>query len=561
MRIALALAAPLGLAAGCACEEGTPGTQGDGGGGDGGDGGGSWGCETPCEEGTICCNPTGECEQDPYVKPGEGCADPSACANGDTLDCQPGYCLGFIEIGADVWDEDACEVVPQPCECVEAPPLFPGLIGRHSEVAAAGGVLFVSAYEEQFGDLVLGTATQEDLATIDWEPVDGVPAVDPTNAPSSWRGGVSSPGDDVGFYTSVAVGSDSLPRVAYHDASNGVLKFVQGGEKFGFVSHVVDSTEFATVGLYASLALGPGDVPVVAYMAHDVDVAGVSHAQARVASAATATPTSSADWTVTTLEDVAIPCTGLCAGTQVCVAASWTCETELDADADCAGACVAGEGCVDLGAGPVCAPTLPEPSYTDVPWGVGLWSSLALFGDGRPAVAYHLRVPESGELHAAIFDGAAWGAPLVLDAGDDRDVGQSASLALDAGGVMHLAYVEALYDDLVYMQWSGGVLAREIVDTGDRGGGDLRVVGADSTIAIGGDGLPRIVYQDQTASDLLLATRTAPGAWTLADLAVGDPGFGFYADLALDGAALYASTFVILPLEDPPGDLQLMTVP
>lgn len=546
----------LGLG-GCACEDSLGGTSDDGGTLDKG-----IECQPTCGASEVCCGITGECEPDPTAGLAEGCADPRACSNVETLSCDPGYCPGFKSAGDDRWDESSCEISPGPCVCVEAPPLAPGLLGRHSDLAVSQGVAFVASYEEQFGDLVVGTASLADLADISWTVADGLPAstVQPTHAPSSWRGGVSAPGDDVGYFTSLQVGSDGQPRVSYYDLSHGELKFAHLAD--GSVSsHVIDSTDGARVGLYSSLALAADNVPIVAYMAYGVRESNRVYAEARVARARVAEPASAEDWSVDVVEDIAIPCAGLCDGAEVCLAGSWQCASEVDG---CVGECLPGYVCVDGGGGPSCGETLSDPTVTDLPNGVGLWSSLALHPDGRPAVVYYSRLPESGALHGASFDGQMWEAPRVIDAGADRDVGQSASLVIDSSSAFHVSYVDAAADDLIYLAWNGTPITREVVDNGDRGEGDVHVVGADSSLVLDVDGQPIIVYQDQTMSDLLLASREGSGSWEIVIVAGGEPGYGFYADLAQaegDETGLFASTFYYEPTADPPGGLALFALP
>ncbi len=573
LRAIVALSAAWAFGSGCACDD-TPTKRNSEGEAE------SEGEADPClAEGSdggvcgperLCCAATGDCFDDPHPAAGQTCANPSSCSNAEDVEgCAPGYCLGFADPDADAWDEDRCEVSPVPCACVEAPPLVAGLMGRHSSLAMAGGVAHVAAYEDEFGDLVIGVS--EDLDQIAWSIVDGVPDVSPTNGPSGWRGGISARGDDVGNYTSIAIGSDGAVRISYTDSDNGTLKLARaskaadpdGGDGTGWAIHVVDAVPGAAVGWHSALLLGEGDVPVVGYEVHGIeDDGGVWHSQARVATALSATPLSAKDWTVEVLEDVVIACTGLCGSDEVCRVDGWICAEEL-AEEECGSACAGDEVCADVGGAPACTAVVPDPTSDDVLDGVGLFMALALHTDGRPATAYYHHLPESGEVHERHYDGAAWVGSIV-DAGDTVDVGEGLSMTIDASDVLHLAYVDA-YDAhaLVYTQWSesGGVLAREIADDGVRGEGDVHPVGADSTIAIGDDGNVRVVYQDQQSSDLVLATRTDVDTWEVSALAEGALGYGFYSDFGSDETGLYVSTFYYDALSEPPGGVKLFVVP
>src|SRR6185295_18325011 len=86
--------------------------------------------------------------------------------------------------------------------------------------------------------------------------VDGVPdkpAVDPKAFDKDgFRGGQTEPGDDVGLWTSIAIGPDSNPAVAYYDRTNKALKFAQFDGK-AWSSHTVESKSHADIGRYAKL--------------------------------------------------------------------------------------------------------------------------------------------------------------------------------------------------------------------------------------------------------------------------------------------------------------------
>ena len=70
----------------------------------------------------------------------------------------------------------------------------------------------------------------------------------------------------VGMYTSIAIGADGMPAIAYYDSTNGALKFARCADKDcagGNAITTVDST--GTVGKFASLAIGADGLPVMSY--------------------------------------------------------------------------------------------------------------------------------------------------------------------------------------------------------------------------------------------------------------------------------------------------------
>ncbi|MBI5488242.1 MAG: hypothetical protein HY905_12990, partial [Deltaproteobacteria bacterium] len=201
--LAAAALLAVGLAGGCDCGSGN--------------GGDEAGTEVP-----AACT-------DESCAPGGCCASSGACVDLPAEEgfCEPGYgCLDADGNFTPTWDPESC-TWSDAC-CAELPPLSVGFVGQYSEVAVTpGGTIYVSAYSaglgerSEYGDLVVGT-WDATAGEMDWEHVDGVPATgDVTGSPSGWRGGISTPGDDVGKYTTIAVGADGEPRVAYYDVTHG----------------------------------------------------------------------------------------------------------------------------------------------------------------------------------------------------------------------------------------------------------------------------------------------------------------------------------------------------
>jgi hypothetical protein len=77
---------------------------------------------------------------------------------------------------------------------------------------------------------------------------------------------VDAPGNDVGLYTSIAIGNDGFPIVSYYDQTATALKVAHCGNASctaGNTVTVVDDT--GNVGQYTSIAITPGGFPVIAY--------------------------------------------------------------------------------------------------------------------------------------------------------------------------------------------------------------------------------------------------------------------------------------------------------
>jgi len=402
------------------------------------------------------------------------------------------------------------------CVCIEDVPW--GRIGPFSDVAVdSTGAAWVSAYAESHGDLVVASASQAGrIPNESWEFVDGVPDGPVAIPQSDIRGGILEAGPDVGMYTSIAVAPGDVPMVTYFDRDTGSLKFAA---KYGgtWQIHVIDDgtgpaidPELGgeTAGLYTALTLRTDDGrPGVAYMALVSQGGGVVTAEVRFAAAQSATPSSASDWLFWTVDSSVLP--------------------------------------------PV-DPDTADP--TPLPGGTGLFVEATRAADQAPVLVYYDRA--NGDLKMARFDatGGTFLAPQVLDGASD-DVGWYPSVAIAEDATIHVSYESASHDDLMYVNTADN--APTLIDDGYRIVGttedglpkpEFHFVGDDSNIIIGANG-PVIVYQDATTHELLLAQRDAAGVWQRRVIA-GDEaefagGYGFFASAVRNADEAVISTWVI----------------
>ena len=299
---------------------------------------------------------------------------------------------------------------------------------------------------------------------------------------------------DVGQYTAITIGGDGLPVIAYDDVTNGRLKVAAcndpactGGDE---TISVVDAS--GTVGQFTSISIGPDSTPVIAYY-------DFSNGDLKVAKCNDPICIGS-DETISTVDsggDVG-QYTSVTIGTNGFPVVSYYDTTNADLkvatcnDAACTGgnetvSTVDSNGSIgrytSIAIGPAGFPVV---SYYDLGHGalkvaacndasclgsdetistvdsngfVGQYSSIAIGANGNPLVAY-VDVANSRLRLAACNDAACSGADetiTVLDA--NGAVGRFASLAIGSDANPVVAYVDATNGDLkttkvVHSSWT-----------------------------------------------------------------------------------------------------------
>jgi|GEM_PF-1172585 len=427
-----------------------------------------------------------------------------------------------LKLACDTGELPSC--VENMCQCIAG--LQQGDVGRFASMTLIGPDAYVAAYNNTYGDLMIGHVLPPGVIS-DWEFIDGVPDEAPSRPGDPTRGGVETPGEDVGRYTSIGVNVRGEPVVSYYDNTNKRLKFASFSV-IRWASHAVD--EGSTIegskndtGRWSSMNIGPDGKPAIAYYAvqKSATTSGNPEGQLRVAQAKTALPRSSADWIITIVDRVELPAVN----------------TDMAAT----------------------TPLLPE--------GTGLMASLARQTDGSLGVVYYDRT--RGNLRYATNVGGIWGAPVTLDGeamdgSDTGDVGQYPSLVYDATNVGHISYVDATHDNLLYVNTKTNT--PEVADDGYRPKDEQTLDGIDSPVYhLVGDsssiqiasGQVLIAYQDSTTVQLRLAARAMDGKWTLNSIAGHAKGaqfggsYGFYADLKLAGVRGVVSSYAINQSVDP----------
>ena len=428
--------------------------------------------------------------------------------------------------------------------CMPKPAIDPGVLAQHLDmVVDDSGTVSLSGYSpgapgRELGDLVFGTWNG---TSVDWEIVDGAPTTPITNDPDGWRGGVSAPGDDVGRWTSLADQGGTF-LITYYDATHRALKLAAGGPG-AWTTHTIDDA--GDSGRYSSLVVTAAGVPVVSYtkIAESTTTPGSLVGSVMVATANLANPSGPTDWTITEVASGPMACRPeFCATGTTCIEAG-ACVTPTS---DCAAACASGEVCFNTS----CQVALPSGYVEDLPPAYGLYTSLAETPSGL-ALVYYDR--STGNILGASFNGSAWTAPFEIDgyAVADPfvgDCGQGANLVVDAGGTWHVAYIDGAEETLRYaqVQSDGTVLLREVVDDGSTDGtarhtDGRHIVGDDASLAVTAGGAVRVVYQDATSQDAMVAVRPGGGgAWAIQPLDT-DASTGYWLEQQLLGDLSYVA--------------------
>lgn len=505
-------------------------------------------CQGTCGPGKGCVATIDRCQD--YAMPTD--RPMAACP----MTCAPGFIATFNN-PRNIWD--SCSLPDVACVCAELPALRSNDLGRFSAIAAhPANAIYVSAYDGQFGDLVVVKygLDGKKLAT---EYVDGVPSAAVKYGPSGARGGVVEPGPDVGRYTDIAV-SQGRVYVSYYDSSGGNLKVAIRDTAGVWSKHQVDGAQ-ADLGLYSSIAIDGNGVPGISYFQRGGDstfnvmdcpaprpTGPTKYVTAlKFARASGPTPTSEANWAISTLACLSRPpplcdaCNGICAdpGTGPgCFTAGSACTATCDAS---------NESCVSVNGADVCAKNFTPPDLQQVLPGVGLFSSLAFKGTDA-VIAYMQRTvptmgPADGDLFAlSVSSTGTVSAPVLIDG--SGDTGYFPDVKIEAQtmsvGIGYHDFSSKAFKFYFARQLQAGV-SPEIIDRGvdPARPGNQGWVGTDSAIVFGPSGVVWALYQDATRGDLKLAKRTA--TWSVEASPRTEGAVGFFADAVFSDGTLFTS--------------------
>jgi hypothetical protein len=293
-------------------------------------------------------------------------------------------------------------------------------------------------------------------------------------------------GGTVGEYTSVAIGTDGLPVISYHDGTNGDLKVLHCGTEScaggGNVATTVDVSGANDVGEHTSIAIGADGLPIVAYRdATNMDLKVLHCGNVACTAGNVSTPIDTGPASVGTDTSIAV-------GTDGLPVVSYY-------DGDDADLLV-------LHCGDALCSSGNQVTTVDGSGAVGDFSSLAIGTDGFPVVSYRDGTTGLKVAHCA---DVACSAGSVVNRVDETAVpiGYDTSIAIDAEGFPVVSYWDNPSNDLKLARCTDVACTEGSNDTAplDTAG----AVGRHTSLALGVDGLPVVTYYDETNGDLKLA--------------------------------------------------------
>jgi predicted regulator of Ras-like GTPase activity (Roadblock/LC7/MglB family) len=341
-----------------------------------------------------------------------------------------------------------------------------GLVGQYASIAIGADALPVIAYYDAInGDLKVakcantactGTST---LSTVDSAEV-------------------------VGIYTSIAIGADGLPVIAYYDGGIGHLKVAKctNAACTTGTSTLTTVDSGVNVGLYPSIAIGADALPVVAYQDGgngDLKVAKCTNAACTASTLSTVDSAGNAGQ----FASVAIGADGL-------PVIAYNDGSNFDLKV---------AKCVDA----ACTTGTSTLSTVDADGVVGFHNSIAIGADGLPVIAYFHNA--NGDLKVAKCSNAACtaGTSALSTVDSVGIVGIFISIAIGADGLPVISYYDVTNLDLKVAKCANAACTAgtSTLSTVDSAG----EVGLHTSIAIGADGLPVIAYHGGVSGNLKVA--------------------------------------------------------
>ena len=236
--------------------------------------------------------------------------------------------------------------------------------------------------------------------------------------------------DDVGGYTSIAIGSNGYPVISYYDYTNSALKVAActtAGCTVTPTISTIDSVD--VVGSESSIAIGDNGYPVISYSDSTNDALKVA---ACTNADCTGTPT------ITTVDSDGIvgQFTSIAIGDNGYPVISYEDTSSWPNIYLKVAACTTTD----------CTGT-PTITTVDSIGGAGRYSSIAIGDNGYPVISYYDVTNEALKV-AACTTTDCTGTPSIMTVDSDGNVGQYTSIAIDDNGTPIISYLDSANNDL-----------------------------------------------------------------------------------------------------------------
>jgi len=297
--------------------------------------------------------------------------------------------------------------------------------------------------------------------------------------------------DTVGGFTSITIGTDGFPIISYYDDTLNGLKAVHclnvsciGGVGVGFETPTTLDTG-GNDGWYTSITIGTDGFPVISY--YDITNANLKVAHCENASCSSGSPTIT---TVDSSVDVGLY-TSIAIGTDGLPVISYR---------DVGNQNLKVAHCENAS----CNSGSPTITTVDSGTNVGLFTSITIGTDDLPVISY-----SGGSLNVAHCENASCssGSPTITIVDSAVAVGLFTSITIGTDGLPIISYWDGLNENLKVAKCSNASCSSSnTITTVD----STSAVGTYTSITIGTDGLPIISYFDDTTDDLRVAKCTNP---------------------------------------------------
>lgn len=284
---------------------------------------------------------------------------------------------------------------------------------------------------------------------------------------------IEEPSSQTGFYSSMAIGIDSLPVISFYvpPASALWITHCLDPSCSNATYHEIDSDE--DIGKYSSITIGPDGNPIVSFFNETNSNLQIAHCNLPDCS----------DSTISTVDSSELvgKYTAIVIGADGLPLISYFDENNGDLKV---------AHCEDL----FCTSSIT--STVDMGNNVGKYSSITIGNDWLPIISYYDEF--NGDLKVAHCDNVNCTNATTTTLDEDGNVGRFSSITIGSNGLAIISYYDETHGDLKIAHCNNISCTSAVVKSLDMVGD----VGMHTSITLGVDGLPLITYLDNSTGKL-----------------------------------------------------------